>query len=66
MIRAALFTVQIYREVESRRADDIVLFHQYMHSDPARWSDWKKAVSRALADPQASMECLRLGEPEQD
>jgi hypothetical protein len=56
---AAYFMIQIYGDVESWRSEDILLLHQYMKSDPARWNDWKRAVSRALADPSAATEYLR-------
>jgi hypothetical protein len=55
---AAYFMIEIYGDVENWRSEDIVLLHQYMNSDPARWSDWKHAVSRALAHPNAATEYL--------
>ncbi|TPW77988.1 hypothetical protein [Schumannella soli] len=33
---------------------DLVLFHEYLRSDPARWSDWKCAVARTARYPQAA------------
>jgi hypothetical protein len=55
---AAYFMIQIYGGVESWRSEDIVLLHHYMETDPARWSDWKKAVGLALANPTAATEYL--------
>jgi hypothetical protein len=52
--RAALFMIQIYGDVENWRSEDIVLLHQYMLSDPARWDDWQNAVVKALASPKLS------------
>jgi hypothetical protein len=56
--RAAYFMIQTYGDVESWRSEDIVLLHQYMESDPARWSDWKRAVSLAIANPTTAVEQL--------
>ena len=55
---AAFFMIEIYGDVENWRSEDIGHLHKYMQSDPARWSDWKNAVSRALAEPNAAVEYL--------
>jgi hypothetical protein len=51
--RAAYFMIEIYGDVEKWRSEDIVLLHQYMRSDRARSEDWKQAVQKALAEPEA-------------
>ncbi|KRB46295.1 hypothetical protein [Terrabacter sp. Root181] len=38
----------LYVGMESSPDDGLVLFHQYLQSDPARWEDWKWAVRKAL------------------
>jgi len=52
--RAALFMIEGYGDVESWESQDIVLLHQYMVSDPARWDDWQNAVVKALDHPEIS------------
>ena len=52
-LRAAYFMIQIYGDVEDWRSEDQVLLEQYMRSDPARASDWKRAVQMALEQPNA-------------
>ncbi|WP_157417730.1 hypothetical protein [Nocardioides sp. Iso805N] len=37
-----------YIDLESDPDEGLVLFHQYMRSDPARWHDWERAVREAL------------------
>jgi hypothetical protein len=66
--RAAFFMVEIYGDVEKWKSDDIVLLHQYLKTDPARWGDWKKAVRLALDHPTSAVEYLydwrqQWGEP---
>lgn len=56
--RAAYFMIQIYGDIEKWASADIRLLHDYMGSDPARWSDWKNAVRKALANPEAGVEYL--------
>jgi hypothetical protein len=46
--RAAFFLTDRYVGVESDPDDGLVLFHQYLQSDPARWEDWEQAVRQAL------------------
>jgi hypothetical protein len=55
--RAAFFLADLYVGVESRPDEGLVLFHQYLQSDPARWEDWKQAVRQALR-PEASPDPL--------
>jgi hypothetical protein len=56
--QAAFFMIEIYGEIENWASGDIVVLHQYLRSDPARWSDWKVAVQKALDDPNAAVEYL--------
>jgi hypothetical protein len=56
--RAAFFMIDGYMSLEKEPDEGLVLFHQYMLSDPARWSDWAKSVERARADPTAASEYL--------
>lgn len=51
--RAAFFLTDRYMGVESSPDDGLVLFRQYLQSDPARWEDWKGAVREALR-PEAA------------
>jgi hypothetical protein len=51
--RAAFFLTDMYVSIESSPDEGLVLFHQYLQSDPARWEDWKHAVREALR-PEAS------------
>jgi hypothetical protein len=55
--RAAFFLADLYVRIESRPDHGLVLFHQYLQSDPARWEDWKQAVRKALR-PEASHDPL--------
>lgn len=48
--RAAYFLTKQYVALERAPDVGLVLFEQYLHSDPARWDDWKQAVRRALSD----------------
>jgi hypothetical protein len=36
--------------LEREPDDGLLLFHQYLQADPARWDDWKAAVRRAIED----------------
>jgi hypothetical protein len=56
--RAAFFMIDGYMSLEKEPDEGLVLFHHYMLSDPARWSDWTKSVEKALADPTAASEYL--------
>lgn len=56
--RAAFFLADQYISLEAAPDAGLVLFHQYLQSDPARWDDWTSAVREALrpdagADPLA-------------
>lgn len=60
--RAAFFLTDLYVGVESSPDEGLVLFHQYLLSDPARWEDWKRAVRQAVspeADPDPLADNLR-------
>ncbi|HEX5018715.1 MAG TPA: hypothetical protein VFX15_14150 [Actinomycetes bacterium] len=46
--RAAFFLTDLYLGLESNPDEGLLLFHQYLQSDPARWEDWKQAVGQAL------------------
>jgi hypothetical protein len=48
--RAAFYMVLQYVERENAPDRGLVLLLQYLWTDPARWTDWKSAVVRALAD----------------
>jgi hypothetical protein len=55
--RAAFFLTDLYVGIESNPDEGLVLFHQYLQSDPARWEDWKGAVRQALR-PEANPDPL--------
>ncbi len=46
--RAAFFMTDMYVSLEPSPDVGLVLFHQYLRSDPARWEDWKQSVRTAL------------------
>ncbi len=46
--RAAFLLTHTYVGLESSPDEGLVLFHQYLQSDPARWGDWKRAVRQAM------------------
>ena len=46
--RAAFFMTDMYIGLESSPDEGLVLFHQYLQSDPARWEDWQESVRSAL------------------
>jgi hypothetical protein len=46
--RAAFYMTEQYVALEDEPDVGLVLFEQYLHSDPARWEDWKTAVRRAI------------------
>ncbi|MDQ4212834.1 hypothetical protein [Microbacterium capsulatum] len=56
--RAAFFIVDQYMSLEEEPDEGLALFHTYMVSDPARWSDWKESIEKARADPSAASEYL--------
>jgi hypothetical protein len=56
--RAAFFMIDGYLSLEKEPDQGLVLFHQYMLADPARWSDWTNSIEKALADPTAASEYL--------
>jgi hypothetical protein len=46
--RAAFYLTEQYVALETRPDSGLVLYFQYLRSDPARWEDWKRAVRRAI------------------
>ena len=49
--RAAFYMTDLWLSLEKEpRPEGLVLFHQYLRSDPARWEDWKNSIRRALTD----------------
>jgi hypothetical protein len=48
--RAAFFMTDQYMALEREPDEGLVLFHQYLQSDPARWEDWKAAIRRAMSE----------------
>jgi hypothetical protein len=52
--RAAYFMTEQYVALESQPDTGLVLYEQYLHSDPARWEDWKTSVRRAVSDSAPS------------
>lgn len=48
--RAAYYMVLQYLELEKDVNEEVLLFAQYLWSDPARLDDWEGAIRRALAD----------------
>jgi hypothetical protein len=52
--RAALYLTEAYVDLEQKPDEGLVLFFEYLRSDPARWDDWKKAVQVAVADGGAA------------
>ena len=46
--RAAFFMTDLYVGLESDPDEGLVLFRQYLQSDPARWEDWKHAIRKAV------------------
>jgi hypothetical protein len=47
--RAAFYLTDQYVSLESAPDVGLVLFHQYLQSDPARWENWLSAVWSAMA-----------------
>lgn len=58
--RAAFYLVEEYLAAEEHPGDDLILLMQYLRSDPARLSDWKKSVRRALTDGGAANGYMHL------
>jgi hypothetical protein len=52
--RAAYFLTEQCVALEREPDLGLVLYEQYLHLDPARWDDRKKAVRRALSDDRPS------------
>ena len=52
--RAAYYLAEQYVSLEAEPDVGLVLFVQYLRSDPARWDDWKQAVRAGLADGGAA------------
>jgi hypothetical protein len=48
--RAAFYMVLQYLEIEKDVNDEVLLYAEYLWSDPARRDDWETAIRRALAD----------------
>lgn len=48
--RATYFITEQYVALERQPDTALVLYEQYLNSDPARWDDWTRAVRRALVD----------------
>ncbi len=46
--RAAFFMTDQYVALEREPDEGLVLFLQYLQSDPARWEDWKAAIRQAI------------------
>jgi hypothetical protein len=46
--RAALRMTEQYVVLEAQPDTGLVLFLEYLRSDPARWDDWRSAVRAAL------------------
>lgn len=46
--RAAFYLTEQYVTLEAEPDVELVLFYDYLRSDPARWEDWKRAVRRAI------------------
>ncbi|TPW76719.1 hypothetical protein [Schumannella sp. 10F1B-5-1] len=58
---AALCLIEIYGDSEGWDDDwDLGCFLDIMQSDPARWDDWKCAIGRMLAQPDAASEVAPL------
>lgn len=52
--RAAFYLTEQYVGLESSPDVGLILFLEYLRSDPARWDDWKQAVRVALGDGGAA------------
>lgn len=50
---AANFMIDRYISLESTPDVGLVVFQQYMKSDPARWSDWLDAARLAVSGVDA-------------
>jgi hypothetical protein len=48
--RAAFFMTDQYMALEREPDEGLVLFHQYLQSNPARREDWKAAIRRAMSE----------------
>ena len=46
--RATFFLADAYIRLQSNPDVGLLVFHQYLRSDPARWDDWKRALPTAL------------------
>ena len=49
--RAASYLTDHYIGLETCPDEGLVLFPQYLRSDPARWDDWIHAVRKSLHPP---------------
>ncbi|WP_236793842.1 hypothetical protein [Amycolatopsis sp. GM8] len=52
--RAAYYLAEQYVALEANPDAGLVLFLQYLNSDPARSDDWRQAVRTALSDGGAA------------
>jgi hypothetical protein len=48
--RAACFLTDLWVSLDSEPGEGLLLFQQYLRSDPARWDDWKASVRKALTE----------------
>ena len=52
--RAAFYMVDLWVSLETEPSERVILFQQYLRSDPARWDDWLASVRRGLSDGGAA------------
>jgi hypothetical protein len=52
--RAAVYMTEQYIGLEREPDEGLVLYLQYLRTDPARWDDWQSAVRRGLDDGGAA------------
>jgi hypothetical protein len=48
--RAAVYMTEQYVDLERDPDEGLILYLQYLRSDPACWDDWRSAVQRSLDD----------------
>ena len=46
--RAAFFMADQYVALEHSPDEGLILFLEYLKSDPARWDDWRDAIRQAV------------------
>ena len=54
--RAAVYVTEQYVSLERDPDEGLILYLQYLRSDPARWDDWRSAVRRGLDDGGSARE----------